>query len=358
MMDSGDNMTDESGGYQAYRERSNATIATRNGPLLRVIRPPNDQETDSKRTELIVNAEELLGHDMEDLKDATHVRNLEIQTHFVCQPPLPPFDLSCITTYLASHTNIRPLHRLVLEFTTVISIQDAINERSRHFEEKLGAEMKARDESIAELRAGVMRAFEGAFSAMEAKAGAAFDLRLNDTILAQDTRETNVQVHFHEFIHVTVPGIIEALQGTVTRRLDKSHETFDIDNTKLVKREKKMTNQVESHERKTAQAFMDEKDRRSTTFIALQEGIHTTMRTDDRQAEKKQNGMIDTIVALKSQYDEERRVREAEDAELLEKVSSAMERLHRSILDSFGEVKDMDDGRGVGMTPGDHNNGD
>ncbi|RHX97892.1 hypothetical protein DYB36_002056 [Aphanomyces astaci] len=271
MMDSGDNMTDESGGYQAYRERSNATIATRNGPLLRV---------------------------------------------------------------------------------------DAINERSRHFEEKLGAEMQARDESIAELRAGVMRAFEGAFSAMEAKAGAAFDLRLNDTILAQDTRETNVQVHFHEFIHVTVPGIIEALQGTVTRRLDKSHETFDIDNTKLVKREKKMTNQVESHERKTAQAFMDEKDRRSTTFIALQEGIHTTMRTDDRQAEKKQNGMIDTIVALKSQYDEERRVREAEDAELLEKVSSAMERLHRSILDSFGEVKDMDDGRGVGMTPGDHNNGD
>ncbi len=49
--------------------------------------------------------------------------------------------------------------------------------------------------------------------------------------------------------------------------------------------------------------------------------------------------MIETILALKGQYEEERRVREAEDAELLGKVSSAMERLHSSILDSFGEEK-------------------
>ncbi|ETW04327.1 hypothetical protein H310_04628 [Aphanomyces invadans] len=290
--------------YQAYREKSNATIAAPNGPLLRVIRPPNGQEIDSKRTDLIVTAEELLSHDMDELKEATHVRNVEIQKHF-----------------------------------------DAINERSRHFEEKLSAEMKARDESIAALRAGFTDAFESAFAAMAVKASDAFHVRLDETILAQEMREDNVQVQFNEFINVTIPSIIEALQGTITRRLDKSHETFDIDNTKLLKREKKMTNQVESHERKTAQAFVDEKERRSTTFVALQEEMHTTMRTDDRQAEKKQSGMIETIVALTSQYDEVRRVREAEDAELLEKVSSAMERLHTSILSSFGEEKE-----GVGDT--------
>ncbi|RHY32761.1 hypothetical protein DYB32_002270 [Aphanomyces invadans] len=273
---------------------------------------------DSKRTDLIVTAEELLSHDMDELKEATHVRNVEIQKHFV---------------------------------------------RTK----KLSAEMKARDESIAALRAGFTDAFESAFAAMAVKASDAFHVRLDETILAQEMREDNVQVQFNEFINVTIPSIIEALQGTITRRLDKSHETFDIDNTKLLKREKKMTNQVESHERKTAQAFVDEKERRSTTFVALQEEMHTTMRTDDRQvrrphngsisikgkdstlwealAEKKQSGMIETIVALTSQYDEVRRVREAEDAELLEKVSSAMERLHTSILSSFGEEKE-----GVGDT--------
>ncbi|KAF0700677.1 Aste57867_8855 [Aphanomyces stellatus] len=285
-------------GFQAYREKYNETIAAPNGPLLRVIRPPNDEEIDSKRTDLIDAAEELLDHDMDELKDSTHVRNLEIQKHF-----------------------------------------DAIMDRGHHFEAKLGDEMRARDESIGALRAAFTAAFDNAYAAMEATAGAAFTVRLDETIAAEDAREARVQTQFDEFIQVTVPGIIEALQGTITRRLEKSHETFDIDNTKLLKREKKMTVQVETHERRTAQAFVDERDRRVSTFVALQEGIHSTMRVDDRQAEKKQNSTIETILALQAQFNEEKRVRETEDAELLEKVSGSMERLHTSILESFGEEK-------------------
>jgi hypothetical protein len=49
---------------------------------------------------------------------------------------------------------------------------------------------------------------------------------------------------FVQFIDVNVPGIIEALQGTITRRLEKAQETFDIENSKGLKRERKMGHQV------------------------------------------------------------------------------------------------------------------
>jgi len=84
---------------------------------------------------------------------------------------------------------------------------------------------------------------------------------------------------------------------------------------------------------------VDEKERRISKFIDLQEDMHGAMRRDDRQAERKHSNHMENLFALKHQFHEEKTMRESEDAELLEKVSSAMERLHASILESFGEVK-------------------
>ena len=42
-----------------------------------------------------------------------------------------------------------------------------------------------------------------------------------------------------EFIHVTVPRILDDQNGAVSRKLQKAHETFDIENAKIIKREQK-----------------------------------------------------------------------------------------------------------------------
>lgn len=44
-----------------------------------------------------------------------------------------------------------------------------------------------------------------------------------------------------EFVHKTVPRIVDDQSGTVTRRLQKAHETFDIENAKIAKREQKVS---------------------------------------------------------------------------------------------------------------------
>lgn len=43
-----------------------------------------------------------------------------------------------------------------------------------------------------------------------------------------------------EFVSVTVPRIVDEQSGTVTRKLKKAHETFDIENAKIAKREQKV----------------------------------------------------------------------------------------------------------------------
>ena len=50
-----------------------------------------------------------------------------------------------------------------------------------------------------------------------------------------------------------MPGIIEELQGTVMRKLQRQREVFEIDNTKLDKREKKIIARFERHKEDTYQ---------------------------------------------------------------------------------------------------------
>lgn len=43
-----------------------------------------------------------------------------------------------------------------------------------------------------------------------------------------------------EFVRVTVPRIVDEQSGAVTRKLQKARETFDIENAKIAKRERKV----------------------------------------------------------------------------------------------------------------------
>lgn len=51
-----------------------------------------------------------------------------------------------------------------------------------------------------------------------------------------------------EFVHVTVPRIVDEQSGAVTRKLQKARETFDIENAKIAKRERKVYNRSKANE--------------------------------------------------------------------------------------------------------------
>ncbi|KAG6622237.1 Transmembrane prolyl 4-hydroxylase [Phytophthora cinnamomi] len=281
---------------QAYRARYNETIAPPGGPPSRVIRPPNDFPPESKRADQIEDAEEDLEVDMEELKAAVHAYNVDFQARI-----------------------------------------DAVKQRGRNLEAKLGTEHEEMMSSIEQLRMDFRKQFQTAFLALEQKTLSHFAKLEAQEITCQEKKLHECESEFRTFAYTTVPEIMEKLQGTITRKLEKNHETFDIENAKIQKREKKTLHALESNERKTDASFRTETARRVAKFQEREEEFHHIMRVDNRSVEKDQSSHVQGLVALRAQLRAESGLREKEDLEILDNLSSSFGRLQASILENLGE---------------------
>ncbi|OWZ20666.1 hypothetical protein PHMEG_0004894 [Phytophthora megakarya] len=282
---------------QSYRARYNETIPPPGGSLSRAVRiPPNDFPPESKRADLIEDAEEDLEVDMEEIKAAVQAYKVDVQRRI-----------------------------------------DAVKQRGHDLEAKLGVEHEAMMASIEQLRVGFQKQFQTAFVTLEQKTLSHFARLETQEITAQEKKLHECESEFRAFAYTTVPEIMEKLQGTITRKLEKNHETFDIENAKIQKREKKTLHALESTERKTEASFHTETARRVAKFQEREEEFHHVMRVDNRAVERDQSKQIQGLVALHAQLRAESNLREKEDLELLDNLSSSFSRLQGSVLENLGE---------------------
>ncbi|TYZ63567.1 hypothetical protein PybrP1_013161 [[Pythium] brassicae (nom. inval.)] len=283
---------------QAYRMAFHETVAPPGGPLSRVIRPPVDFPPESKRASTIEDAEVELEEDMEEFKAAVHTYNMDFQARI-----------------------------------------DAVKQRGRDLEDRIGAERQDMELAAQQLQSEFRRHFQSAFLGFEQKTLAHF-ARVEAQQVAGGERQTReCDADFRTFAYTTVPAIMEQLQGSITRKLDKNHETFDIENAKIRKREKKSLGALESTERRTAAAFGVERARRVAKLQEREEEAHHAMRVDNRGAEHKQCDQVATLGSLQHQLRQERSVREAEDLEILDKLAASFHQLQSSILESLGDAQ-------------------
>lgn len=286
---------------QKFNQASVQAIAAPGGQRTRVIVAADDLPPDSKRAHLIEDAEETLDYAMDELEEGTRARNIEQQRRL-----------------------------------------DIIKERGQNWKDKLDKSIQDRDAAHAELQAKLMAQFEAASDEFVRTIDEKFDTIERDDLPPQNNREDHLRKDFREFVDVTVPSIIEALQGSITRRLKKSHETFDIDNAKLMKREIQIVERFDRHKKGTHDAFEDEKMRRFTKFLTMAEDVDKTMRVDDRASEITQVKAIDSTVAAQEELADVERIRKRDDHEVLNKLADAMARLQESILTNFGVQEDGD----------------
>ncbi|TMW67777.1 hypothetical protein Poli38472_007449 [Pythium oligandrum] len=281
---------------QAYRSQFNETIAPPSGPLSRVIRPPIDFPPESKRAQLIENAEVDLEEDMEALKAAVHAYNVDFQRRI-----------------------------------------DEVKTRGRILEEHIGTEYEAMEESMNQLQDSFKKFFQTSFLSMEQKILSHFARVEAHDVADEERKIRDCDADARHFFYTTVPEIMENLQGTITRKLEKNHETFDIENAKIQKRERKTLGMLEGNEKRTASNFEMERDRRKVKFQEREEDFHHVMRVDNRATERQQSNQMETLVALQRQLDEEARVRQRDDVEVLDKLSASFHRLQSSILENLGK---------------------
>ncbi|GLE00236.1 hypothetical protein PINS_up008963 [Pythium insidiosum] len=193
------------------------------------------------------------------------------------------------------------------------------------------------EESMNQLQFNFKTAFASAFLSMEQKTLSHFAHVEANQVTHEEKRIRECDADARQFFYTTVPEIMEKLQGTITRKLEKNHETFDIENAKIQKRERKMASMLEVDEKRTDTNFRVERERRQEKFREREEEFHHTMRADNRSTERQQCERIDTLVSLQQQLQEEGRVRQKEDLAILDKIGTSFNRLQSSILENLGD---------------------
>ena len=141
---------------------------------------------------------------------------------------------------------------------------------------------------------------------------------------------------FRHFVDIIVPDVIEKQQGEVTRHLKKARETFDIDNTKLLKREAKIVERFEEHVDRTKNDFTQETKTRVRAQRVLEELIDERNRLWDRCEEDFYSPFMTEIQECKDLISKTIADRKANDKVTLESMKESMDKIQKVILRNFG----------------------
>ena len=141
---------------------------------------------------------------------------------------------------------------------------------------------------------------------------------------------------FDHFVNVTVPTTIENQSGRVTRHLIKSQETFEIDNTKLMKREKKIVERFEARVKDVAENFVELAKKRKKCFTLLDEDMEAAERLADRNEERVHSWAMEEVAGLRDEVGGLPGVRKQADEVTLERLEETMRNLQQIILTNFG----------------------
>eukprot|EP00903_Cladosiphon_okamuranus_P009978 g9464.t1 len=212
----------------------------------------------------------------------------------------------------------------------------SIEERIKGLEAGIVREIEERKETHTIMFAGLQEKLKAAVATVEAEAEASITARFEPGLSEHVERVETGDARVDEFVHVTVPRIVDEQSGAVTRKLQKARETFDIENAKIAKRERKLVSRFAAHVKGTAQSFEDEKATRVGKLWLLGEDLEGVEHMDDRGDESLHLSIVKSINATRGDVAAMSEERAKEDSLLLDSLAHAQQKLQRCILETFG----------------------
>lgn len=203
-------------------------------------------------------------------------------------------------------------------------------------EERIRAATKEREVMAVQLRARLEEQFREIRERFDVKLQQDFDVVVKEAIPPVVAREVEVEDDVKHYVNSVVPVVVEKQSGEVHRKLKKAHESFDIENAKIRKREQKILVRFEEHMLRTAQSFEDETSTRIGKLRLLEEDVRERDEEFMRSEEKSQNHVKTELRDIRDRIAVEEQAREEEDCTLLDSMLEAQKELQRIILDNFG----------------------
>jgi len=209
-------------------------------------------------------------------------------------------------------------------------------QRITKFQTKLAFEVDLRNEDHRVTKARFEELLEKAKLDVEEEIEASVVVFNEDWLPPPGKRLDEWQNDLDHFVEVTVPETIENQSGRVTRHLLKAQESFDIDNAKLLKRERRIVGHFDqqvdlarknmnevSRKRELSYRQLEQDMEEAEREAAMAENKHTEHCVDRvRQVEEMGHGLADR--------------RANADAELLHSIEASLSRFQKAVLQNFG----------------------
>lgn len=213
---------------------------------------------------------------------------------------------------------------------------DAIETRQKTYMGVLEEEIRGRDEEHEKVLSTIKKQLHEMEASVDEKIESDFSVFHTEHIPIPEKRMTDMEADFHHFVHVTVPIAIDECSGIIARKVEKARETFEIENTKVMKREEKIVSRFYRHMENTAQGMEDENATRIAKMHLLREDIAAPEYVDERHEEVQTTQMMKEIIKIREMIQHAIKEREVEDCLVLDEMLATQNKLQNSVLENFG----------------------
>lgn len=121
------------------------------------------------------------------------------------------------------------------------------------------------------------------------------------------------------------------------------HESFSVENKKVMAREKVIKDNVEEHAKKVQERLQVEKEDRYDQTVVVEERFHYTIKHPQRREEEAlHHRMVHEIKGVCDDFSSEHNTREENDKELVQNVEKMMRNIQKTLLQNFA-AEDSED---------------
>ena len=198
------------------------------------------------------------------------------------------------------------------------------------------------DQAVREIFSNTLRSLQQQY---HADLNARFDRIERESYEPLRQNILKLERQMRDFVDTTVPLVIEEQTGQVVRYMTRAHETFDIDNTKLLKREEKIIERFERHREETKALLAHLESTSIKSLIDMDEDLDLIEREDDRAEESFQCDILRKISLLKVRIQVEKQARRAQDKILVDSFEASMSQLQQACLANYAAAEAAGAGR-------------
>lgn len=121
------------------------------------------------------------------------------------------------------------------------------------------------------------------------------------------------------------------------------HESFAVENKKVLAREQVIKDNVENHNQKTQERLEVEKDDRYRQTVTAEESFHYTIKYSQRLEEESMHSRVmSEIREVSDNFNHESGHRKHKDQQLVQNVENVMKNVQKTLLDNFA-AEESDD---------------